>query len=169
MIENANQWCVLPATTSPRILYNPLFINLMKVIAAFESLCAAHQNGFYNSVLLDFGAGISQGWVFTCQNGSGLNWVFSGWNDHSVLFICSFQFLGQANSAVVAKLMVLPLSSKRHCLYVHLIDFPFLFLAGDITQKGYEKKRSKLIGAYLPQPPGMCICACNRWRCQGYW
>uniref|UniRef100_A0A8D0G6T8 Disco interacting C n=1 Tax=Sphenodon punctatus TaxID=8508 RepID=A0A8D0G6T8_SPHPU len=27
--------------------------------------------------------------------------------------------------------------------------------AGDITQKGYEKKRSKLIGAYLPQPPGV--------------
>ena len=26
--------------------------------------------------------------------------------------------------------------------------------AGDITQKGYEKKRSKLIGAYLPQTPG---------------
>nr|XP_060515731.1 disco-interacting protein 2 homolog C [Panthera onca] len=26
-------------------------------------------------------------------------------------------------------------------------------LPGDITQKGYEKKRSKLIGAYLPQPP----------------
>uniref|UniRef100_A0A8C9WM98 Disco interacting C n=1 Tax=Scleropages formosus TaxID=113540 RepID=A0A8C9WM98_SCLFO len=26
--------------------------------------------------------------------------------------------------------------------------------AGDITQKGYEKKRAKLIGAYLPQPPG---------------
>ncbi|XP_013771209.1 disco-interacting protein 2 homolog C-like [Pundamilia nyererei] len=26
---------------------------------------------------------------------------------------------------------------------------------GDITQKGYEKKRSKLIGAYLPQAPGM--------------
>ncbi|XP_036409630.1 disco-interacting protein 2 homolog C-like isoform X7 [Megalops cyprinoides] len=25
---------------------------------------------------------------------------------------------------------------------------------GDITQKGYEKKRSKLLGAYLPQPPG---------------
>uniref|UniRef100_A0A8C9F177 Disco interacting protein 2 homolog C n=1 Tax=Pavo cristatus TaxID=9049 RepID=A0A8C9F177_PAVCR len=25
----------------------------------------------------------------------------------------------------------------------------------DITQKGYEKKRSKLIGAYLPQPPGV--------------
>ncbi|MGH0140258.1 UNVERIFIED_CONTAM: hypothetical protein FKN15_051407 [Acipenser sinensis] len=31
----------------------------------------------------------------------------------------------------------------------------FLSLAGDITQKGYEKKRSKLIGAYLPQPPGV--------------
>lgn len=29
-----------------------------------------------------------------------------------------------------------------------------LSLAGDITQKGYEKKRSKLLGAYLPQPPG---------------
>ncbi|XP_035285754.1 LOW QUALITY PROTEIN: disco-interacting protein 2 homolog C-like [Anguilla anguilla] len=26
---------------------------------------------------------------------------------------------------------------------------------GDITQKGYEKKRSKLIGAYLPQLPGV--------------
>uniref|UniRef100_A0A4W6BTC0 Disco interacting C n=1 Tax=Lates calcarifer TaxID=8187 RepID=A0A4W6BTC0_LATCA len=26
---------------------------------------------------------------------------------------------------------------------------------GDITQKGYEKKRSKLIGAYFPQTPGM--------------
>uniref|UniRef100_A0A3P8RS28 Disco interacting C n=1 Tax=Amphiprion percula TaxID=161767 RepID=A0A3P8RS28_AMPPE len=26
--------------------------------------------------------------------------------------------------------------------------------AGDITQKGYEKKRSKLIGAYFPQTPG---------------
>ncbi|XP_034040044.1 disco-interacting protein 2 homolog C isoform X1 [Thalassophryne amazonica] len=26
---------------------------------------------------------------------------------------------------------------------------------GDITQKGYEKKRSKLIGAYFPQSPGM--------------
>uniref|UniRef100_A0A096P363 Disco interacting C n=1 Tax=Papio anubis TaxID=9555 RepID=A0A096P363_PAPAN len=28
-----------------------------------------------------------------------------------------------------------------------------LLSTGDITQKGYEKKRSKLIGAYLPQPP----------------
>uniref|UniRef100_A0A8C6Q9B3 Disco-interacting protein 2 homolog Ca n=1 Tax=Nothobranchius furzeri TaxID=105023 RepID=A0A8C6Q9B3_NOTFU len=27
--------------------------------------------------------------------------------------------------------------------------------AGDITQKGYEKKRSKLIGAHFPQTPGM--------------
>ncbi|XP_048865830.1 disco-interacting protein 2 homolog C isoform X12 [Brienomyrus brachyistius] len=26
---------------------------------------------------------------------------------------------------------------------------------GDITQKGYEKKRAKLIGAYLPHPPGV--------------
>uniref|UniRef100_A0A8C1U4C3 Disco-interacting protein 2 homolog Ca n=1 Tax=Cyprinus carpio TaxID=7962 RepID=A0A8C1U4C3_CYPCA len=30
-----------------------------------------------------------------------------------------------------------------------------LSLAGDITQKGYEKKRSKLLGAYLPHPPGL--------------
>ncbi|XP_042283830.1 disco-interacting protein 2 homolog C isoform X4 [Thunnus maccoyii] len=29
-----------------------------------------------------------------------------------------------------------------------------LTLTGDITQKGYEKKRSKLIGAYFPQAPG---------------
>ncbi|KAJ8268605.1 hypothetical protein COCON_G00137770 [Conger conger] len=28
-------------------------------------------------------------------------------------------------------------------------------MLGDITQKGYEKKRSKLIGAYLPQLPGV--------------
>lgn len=27
-------------------------------------------------------------------------------------------------------------------------------LAGDITQKGYEKKRSKLIGSFFPQAPG---------------
>ncbi|KAL4631087.1 disco-interacting protein 2C-like, partial [Arapaima gigas] len=31
-------------------------------------------------------------------------------------------------------------------------------LTGDITQKGYEKKRSKLLGAYLPQPPGKTAC-----------
>uniref|UniRef100_A0A8D0DGZ6 Disco interacting C n=1 Tax=Sander lucioperca TaxID=283035 RepID=A0A8D0DGZ6_SANLU len=34
---------------------------------------------------------------------------------------------------------------------VSLSLFP---LAGDITQKGYEKKRSKLIGAFFPQAPG---------------
>ncbi|XP_031146873.1 disco-interacting protein 2 homolog C isoform X5 [Sander lucioperca] len=28
-------------------------------------------------------------------------------------------------------------------------------MLGDITQKGYEKKRSKLIGAFFPQAPGM--------------
>uniref|UniRef100_A0A8C9VFV8 Disco-interacting protein 2 homolog C n=1 Tax=Scleropages formosus TaxID=113540 RepID=A0A8C9VFV8_SCLFO len=32
--------------------------------------------------------------------------------------------------------------------------FLLRLLPGDITQKGYEKKRSKLIGAYLPQPSG---------------
>nr|XP_019573618.1 PREDICTED: disco-interacting protein 2 homolog C-like [Rhinolophus sinicus] len=34
----------------------------------------------------------------------------------------------------------------------------------DITQKGYEKKRSKLIGAYLPQPPtanGAAVARCR--------
>lgn len=35
-----------------------------------------------------------------------------------------------------------------------MLGFSPLFFAGDITQKGYEKKRAKLIGAYLPQPPG---------------
>uniref|UniRef100_A0A9J7XMP7 Disco interacting C n=2 Tax=Cyprinus carpio TaxID=7962 RepID=A0A9J7XMP7_CYPCA len=29
------------------------------------------------------------------------------------------------------------------------------FTLCDITQKGYEKKRSKLLGAYLPHPPGL--------------
>ncbi|KAK1879495.1 Disco-interacting protein 2 like C [Dissostichus eleginoides] len=33
---------------------------------------------------------------------------------------------------------------------------PVMFvMLGDITQKGYEKKRSKLIGAFFPQTPGM--------------
>uniref|UniRef100_A0A671Z4M6 Disco interacting C n=1 Tax=Sparus aurata TaxID=8175 RepID=A0A671Z4M6_SPAAU len=32
--------------------------------------------------------------------------------------------------------------------------FSLFSLAGDITQKGYEKKRSKLIGAFFPQTPG---------------
>uniref|UniRef100_G3PZY7 Disco interacting C n=1 Tax=Gasterosteus aculeatus aculeatus TaxID=481459 RepID=G3PZY7_GASAC len=31
---------------------------------------------------------------------------------------------------------------------------PCFISAGDITQKGYEKKRSKLIGAFFPQAPG---------------
>uniref|UniRef100_A0A673CS19 DMAP1-binding domain-containing protein n=1 Tax=Sphaeramia orbicularis TaxID=375764 RepID=A0A673CS19_9TELE len=31
----------------------------------------------------------------------------------------------------------------------------FVSPAGDITQKGYEKKRTKLIGAFFPQAPGM--------------
>uniref|UniRef100_A0A6Q2Z4W6 DMAP1-binding domain-containing protein n=1 Tax=Esox lucius TaxID=8010 RepID=A0A6Q2Z4W6_ESOLU len=33
--------------------------------------------------------------------------------------------------------------------------------AGDITQKGYEKKRSKLIGAFLPQAPGKGKYSCS--------
>uniref|UniRef100_A0A4W3GMY7 Disco interacting C n=1 Tax=Callorhinchus milii TaxID=7868 RepID=A0A4W3GMY7_CALMI len=36
-----------------------------------------------------------------------------------------------------------------------IAHFCFACLTGDITQKGYEKKKSKLLGAYLPQPPGM--------------
>uniref|UniRef100_A0A5F8G6R1 Disco interacting C n=1 Tax=Monodelphis domestica TaxID=13616 RepID=A0A5F8G6R1_MONDO len=42
----------------------------------------------------------------------------------------------------------------------------FSFLTGDITQKGYEKKRSKLIGAYLPQPPAANGAAAVRCRLQ---
>uniref|UniRef100_A0A4W6BWP2 Disco interacting C n=1 Tax=Lates calcarifer TaxID=8187 RepID=A0A4W6BWP2_LATCA len=46
-----------------------------------------------------------------------------------------------------------------YCIYSERIWKVSLFLclslAGDITQKGYEKKRSKLIGAYFPQTPGM--------------
>ncbi len=36
-----------------------------------------------------------------------------------------------------------------------LVWFSLLFfISGDITQKGYEKKRSKLLQAYLPHTPG---------------
>uniref|UniRef100_A0A8D2LCS5 Disco interacting protein 2 homolog C n=1 Tax=Varanus komodoensis TaxID=61221 RepID=A0A8D2LCS5_VARKO len=53
------------------------------------------------------------------------------------------------------------------CVFVQaFIDFPLLSLAGDITQKGYEKKRSKLIGAYLPQPPAANGAAAVRCRLQ---
>ncbi|XP_030878546.1 disco-interacting protein 2 homolog C-like, partial [Leptonychotes weddellii] len=41
---------------------------------------------------------------------------------------------------------------------------------GDITQKGYEKKRSKLIGAYLPQPPtanGAAVVRCRLQHSEG--
>uniref|UniRef100_A0A8C9U2F7 Disco interacting C n=1 Tax=Scleropages formosus TaxID=113540 RepID=A0A8C9U2F7_SCLFO len=44
------------------------------------------------------------------------------------------------------------------CLHLpwgqHPLDLHYAINKGDITQKGYEKKRAKLIGAYLPQPPG---------------
>ncbi|XP_023379567.1 disco-interacting protein 2 homolog C [Pteropus vampyrus] len=43
-------------------------------------------------------------------------------------------------------------------------------LIGDITQKGYEKKRSKLIGAYLPQPPtanGAAVARCRLQHSEG--
>lgn len=46
MTENANQQCVLPATMGPRTPYNPLFINLMKVIVAFQSLCDSMSKWF---------------------------------------------------------------------------------------------------------------------------
>ncbi|KAL4597417.1 hypothetical protein GN956_G26081, partial [Arapaima gigas] len=35
----------------------------------------------------------------------------------------------------------------------HRVRKTLLRVSSDITQKGYEKKRAKLIGAYLPQPP----------------
>ncbi|XP_072910951.1 disco-interacting protein 2 homolog C isoform X1 [Hemitrygon akajei] len=51
---------------------------------------------------------------------------------------------------------------SKHPSELHVItDNTFLHLDtkpnynGDITQKGYEKKKSKLLGAYLPQPPGV--------------
>ncbi|KFO18507.1 Disco-interacting protein 2 like protein C [Fukomys damarensis] len=48
------------------------------------------------------------------------------------------------------------------CLAMNL-DYPD---PSDITQKGYEKKRSKLIGAYLPQPPTANGAAAVRCRLQ---
>lgn len=39
-------------------------------------------------------------------------------------------------------------------LIILLISFSFfLSRTGDITQKGYEKKRSRLLAPYLPKPP----------------
>uniref|UniRef100_W5N3G6 Disco interacting C n=1 Tax=Lepisosteus oculatus TaxID=7918 RepID=W5N3G6_LEPOC len=53
----------------------------------------------------------------------------------------------------VIKLMT---NSAAHLrLPAALGDVQLELKAGDITQKGYEKKRSKLIGAYLPQPAGV--------------
>uniref|UniRef100_A0A2I3TB14 Disco interacting C n=2 Tax=Homininae TaxID=207598 RepID=A0A2I3TB14_PANTR len=49
-------------------------------------------------------------------------------------------------------------------------ELHFPSLAGDITQKGYEKKRSKLIGAYLPQPPtanGAAVVRCRLQHSEG--
>uniref|UniRef100_A0AAX7SGB3 DMAP1-binding domain-containing protein n=1 Tax=Astatotilapia calliptera TaxID=8154 RepID=A0AAX7SGB3_ASTCA len=52
------------------------------------------------------------------------------------------------------------LHSVAFCLSLKFkICSVFLSMAGDITQKGYEKKRSKLIGAYLPQAPGKAGCS----------
>ncbi|TDH06139.1 hypothetical protein EPR50_G00131790 [Perca flavescens] len=39
--------------------------------------------------------------------------------------------------------------------FVLYCDFAGFSITSDITQKGYEKKRSKLIGAFFPQAPGM--------------
>uniref|UniRef100_A0A2K5ZM09 Disco interacting C n=1 Tax=Mandrillus leucophaeus TaxID=9568 RepID=A0A2K5ZM09_MANLE len=55
-------------------------------------------------------------------------------------------------------------------LRAHPAELRFPSLAGDITQKGYEKKRSKLIGAYLPQPPtanGAAVVRCRLQHSEG--
>ncbi|XP_049319041.1 disco-interacting protein 2 homolog C isoform X3 [Astyanax mexicanus] len=41
------------------------------------------------------------------------------------------------------------------CASIDDIQYLAVHEQGDITQKGYEKKRAKLLGAYLPQPPGL--------------
>lgn len=74
------------------------------------------------------------------------------------LFFCIFLFLCLFSSIELNKSIVfLLLFIWQACLVK--VDSPnvilfFLFLIGDITQKGYEKKRSKLIGAYFPQTQG---------------
>uniref|UniRef100_A0A672RYD7 Disco interacting C n=1 Tax=Sinocyclocheilus grahami TaxID=75366 RepID=A0A672RYD7_SINGR len=40
-------------------------------------------------------------------------------------------------------------------LRARLAELELELSEGDITQKGYEKKRSKLLGAYMPHPPGL--------------
>ncbi|KAH0627579.1 hypothetical protein JD844_003480 [Phrynosoma platyrhinos] len=62
---------------------------------------------------------------------------------------------------------MLPQFEQPDCVFIQaFIDLLLLSLAGDITQKGYEKKRSKLIGAYLPQPPAANGAAAVRCRLQ---
>uniref|UniRef100_A0A8C1K963 Disco-interacting protein 2 homolog Cb n=1 Tax=Cyprinus carpio TaxID=7962 RepID=A0A8C1K963_CYPCA len=39
-------------------------------------------------------------------------------------------------------------------IIIVVFSFVFCYFLGDITQKGYEKKRSKLLQAYLPHTPG---------------
>ncbi|KAL2085284.1 hypothetical protein ACEWY4_018604 [Coilia grayii] len=61
-------------------------------------------------------------------------------------------------SAASSILIVTGASAPSHTLEIHVVQESHdlsLVLAGDITQKGYEKKRGKLLGAYLPQPPGL--------------
>ncbi|XP_072566946.1 disco-interacting protein 2 homolog C-like isoform X5 [Paramormyrops kingsleyae] len=56
-------------------------------------------------------------------------------------------YYGAARSGIRVCYRVRLLRSEHRC--------QSLGTKGDITQKGYEKKRAKLIGAYLPHPPGM--------------
>ncbi|KAL7840607.1 hypothetical protein AOLI_G00259300 [Acnodon oligacanthus] len=59
-----------------------------------------------------------------------------------------------AGSQTPAHSTALPFSSP----FITAVRCAFQFTLcyrGDITQKGYEKKRAKLLGAYLPQPPGL--------------
>ncbi|XP_030795559.1 disco-interacting protein 2 homolog C-like [Rhinopithecus roxellana] len=61
--------------------------------------------------------------------------------------------------------MALPLEVRAR-----LAELELELSEGDITQKGYEKKRSKLIGAYLPQPPtanGAAVVRCRLQHSEG--
>lgn len=45
---------------------------------------------------------------------------------------------------------LIKLISKRKCCLTIPLYMTIFFFTGDITQKGYEKKRAKLLAPYMP-------------------
>lgn len=73
-----------------------------------------------------------------------IDWLISILNSSCRAFLSAF--LGPWGTAVP--------DEKLQWWQFSLVNGYLFFFSGDITQKGYEKKRSKLLQAYLPQTPG---------------